>query len=146
MVLKMFCYAGFLQEMPPERDAPEAPPDAKRIRLLEEKAEKMERYMTQILSVLSRKPAPVSSKQSEVTSEAGPSSLPTASCLLSPQTAPSQPAPAAVSPPQSAPAAAPLPGLLQQFFCPLYWWELLLARLLLPLLVPLSRRLPHTRI
>ncbi|XP_026686802.1 uncharacterized protein LOC113471670 [Diaphorina citri] len=30
-----------------------------------------------------------------------------ASCLLSPQTAPSQPAPAAVSPPQSAPAAAP---------------------------------------
>ncbi|KAI5733985.1 hypothetical protein M8J77_001063 [Diaphorina citri] len=107
MVLKMFCYAGFLQEMPPERDAPEAPPDAKRIRLLEEKAEKMERYMTQILSVLSRKPAPVSSKQSEVTSEAGPSSLPTASCLLYPQTAPSQPAPAAVSPPQSAPAAAP---------------------------------------
>ncbi|KAI5711707.1 hypothetical protein M8J75_002543 [Diaphorina citri] len=107
------------KKIPPtmSRDAPEAPPDAKRIRFLE-KAEKMERYMTQILSALSRKPASVSTKQSEVTSEAGPSSLPTASCLLSPQTAPSQPAPAALSPPVRPNSCPPFPACSSSSLAP----------------------------
>ncbi|KAI5750091.1 hypothetical protein M8J76_012737 [Diaphorina citri] len=78
----------------------------------------MERYMTQILSALSRKPASVSTKQSEVTSEAGPSSLPTASCLLSPQTAPSQPAPAALSPPVRPNSCPPFPACSSSSLAP----------------------------